>query len=247
MKYILSLSVIILFAFTQMNFKQSQKEYPRARAAYDDKGDFIEKTLSNKDLKANKLRLYLRAFKEEKEIEVWAKNSTDKKYQKLITYEVCATSGDIGPKRKQGDLQIPEGMYHINRFNPNSNYHLSMGINYPNPSDKILGEKNKLGGDIFIHGNCVTIGCLPITDDKIKELYILCVEAKNSGQNTIPVTIFPSRLTDAKLKSLKEVYKTQKDDVALWKELKMVYDLFNENKELPTIGFLDSGRHTVSK
>ena len=247
MKYTLSLPILLLFAFSQMNFKQSQKEYQRVQSAYDEKSDFIDKLLANNELKSNSLNLYLRAFKEEKEIEVWAKNNGSEKYEKLITYEICDTSGDIGPKRKQGDRQIPEGMYHIDRFNPVSNYYLSLGINYPNTSDKILGKSGNLGGDIFIHGNCVTIGCLPITDDKIKELYILCIEAKNAGQQNIPVTIFPAKLTDSKIADLKEQYPMQKEDILLWSELKKVYDLFNENRKLPTIAFLDNGRHSVSK
>jgi murein L,D-transpeptidase YafK len=109
---------------------------------------------------------------------VGKKNTSDQEFLHIKTYTVCATSGLIGPKRMQGDLQIPEGFYYIDRFNPYSNFYLSLGINYPNTSDRILGDKNNLGGDIFIHGDCVTIGCLPITDSEIKELYIFCVEAK---------------------------------------------------------------------
>ena len=98
----------------------------------------------------DKLRIYLRAFKDEKKIELWAKNFTDSKYKLIKVYKICRTSGDLGPKREQGDRQIPEGFYHINRFNPYSNFLLSLGLNYPNKSDRILGEKGNLGNDIFI-------------------------------------------------------------------------------------------------
>src|SRR5690606_40100008 len=142
----------------------------------------------------------------EKIIEVWVKGHNTTTYQLLCRYDCCTTSGTLGPKRREGDLQIPEGVYHINHFNPQSNFHLSLGINYPNASDKILSDPSKPGGAIYIHGNCVTIGCIPITDDKIKELYIMAVEAKNSGQQKIPVYIFPSRLDPAGMAALKREY-----------------------------------------
>ena len=169
------------------------------------------------------------------------------KYSLIKTYEVCRTSGRLGPKRKEGDLQTPEGFYHINRFNPKSAFHLSLGINYPNTSDKILGVKSKLGGDIFIHGACVTVGCLPITDDQIKELYIFCVEAKNNGQARIPVTIFPSKLTDNEYQRLTHTCNSDSDNMGLWTDLKKGYEIFNETKRLPSIGFLKSGRHSIIK
>ncbi|WP_156152294.1 murein L,D-transpeptidase family protein [Flammeovirga sp. OC4] len=201
--------------------------------------------LESKTLDKNSLKIYIRAFKKEGLIELWGKDKHQSKYTLIKSYDVCSSSGEIGPKRQQGDLQVPEGYYHIDRFNPNSNFYLSLGINYPNRSDEILGVKNRLGGDIFIHGNCVTIGCLPITDDQIKELYIFCIEAKNSGQSTIPVTIFPTKLTDENYKQLMDQYKGSSDKVGLWEDLKKGYDIFNKSKSLPSIAFLSSGRHKV--
>lgn len=229
------------------SFKENQLKYSRVRQAYKEKESSMVSLLKNKEVDRNELKIYLRAFKNEKQIELWGKNSSDKKYTLIKTYEVCQTSGSLGPKRKEGDLQIPEGFYHIDRFNPYSNFYLSLGINYPNKSDRILGVKNKLGGDIFIHGACVTIGCLPITDDQIKELYIFCIEAKNNGQLKIPVTIFPSRLTDSEYKRLSDKYKSDVDKIGLWTDLKKSYQIFNETKQLPSIGFLNSGRHNVNK
>ena len=89
--------------------------------------------------------IYLRIFKDEQILEVWTKRDVDKTYKKVCDYEFCATSGKLGPKRQEGDLQIPEGFYYIDRFNPNSNFFLSLGINYPNKSDKILGVKRQFG------------------------------------------------------------------------------------------------------
>lgn len=229
------------------SFKEQQLKYPRVRQAYKDKGASMESLLEVNKLDKSSLNIYLRAFKAEEKIELWAKNSEDKSFRLIKTYEVCSTSGKLGPKRKRGDYQVPEGYYSIDRFNPYSNFYLSLGINYPNKSDRILGLKGSLGGDIFIHGDCVTIGCLPITDEEIKELYIFCIEAKNSGQAKIPVTIFPSKLTDSKFSKLKSEHQSDADRVGLWTDLKKGYDLFNEHKQLPTIGFLQTGRHNVSR
>ncbi|MFC2096546.1 murein L,D-transpeptidase family protein [Bacteroidota bacterium] len=235
----------LLTSFISNSFKDDQLRYPRVRQAYKDKEASMNALFESNSIDKKKLRIYLRAFKEEKKIELWAKSSTDQKYKLIKEYKVCRTSGKIGPKRKQGDRQIPEGFYRINRFNPHSNFYLSLGINYPNKSDKILGEKNNLGGDIFIHGSCVTIGCLPITDNQIKELYIICVEAKNSGQSTIPVTIFPMELSESNFNKLKIKYSEDLDKIGLWIDLKKGYDIFNQTKELPNIGFLSTGKHTV--
>jgi murein L,D-transpeptidase YafK len=226
-------------------FKQEQLRYPRVRQAYAEKGELVNSLLNKHNIRNSSLRLYLRAFKQEQKIEVWAKNSYDEQFVLIKEYDVCGSSGTLGPKRRQGDRQIPEGFYHINRFNPSSNFHLSLGINYPNQSDKILGESGNLGDDIFIHGACVTIGCLPITDDKIKELYVFCVEARNAGQTTIPVTIFPARLTQIKFTILSLKYKNDSDKIPLWQALKKAYDIFNEAKKLPRIEFLSDGRHNV--
>jgi murein L,D-transpeptidase YafK len=107
--------------------------------------------------------------------------------------------GSLGPKRIQGDYQVPEGFYYVNEFNPNSNYHLALGLNYPNASDKILSDSVQPGGDIYIHGSCVTTGCIPIKDDQIEELYVLTTFARNLGQDFIPVHIFPVRFNNARV------------------------------------------------
>ena len=245
--FLIMILILLLSSFSTDTFKQDQLKYSRVREAYQSKEVEMLSLLKSMNIERNELQIYIRAFKYEKEIELWGKNRTDQKYQLIKKYDVCRTSGVLGPKRKQGDLQIPEGFYLINRFNPSSSYHLSLGINYPNKSDRILGEKGRLGGDIFIHGECVTIGCLPMTNDFIKEIYIICVEAKNNGQTAIPVVIFPAKLTETIFEQLTETYKNDIDKVGLWTDLKKGYDFFNDSKQLPSIGFLNSGRHEVGK
>ncbi len=222
-------------------------EYPRVREAYDAKEERMRSLLKKNGISENKFRIHIRAYKHEKAVELWAKNPSDTAYTKLKNYDICALSGDYGPKRQQGDRQIPEGFYHIDRFNPYSNYHLSLGINYPNPSDRRLGVKGDLGGDIFIHGDCVTIGCIPITDPRIKELYIFCVEARDQGQTRIPVRIFPARMNKMVYHNLLYQYEGEDPPEGLWKDLLKAERLFKKNAVLPEVEFRDNGRHRIEK
>jgi len=130
------------------------------------------------------------ALKNEKRLEIWAKDSNDK--NKFIrSYKIRKLSGKTGPKLREGDYQVPEGIYKIIGLNPNSSYHLSMKLNYPNEFDlahaKIEG-RTKPGSNIFIHGKAVSIGCLAMGDKTIEELFIL---ANDVGINNITVVISP--------------------------------------------------------
>ncbi|MDR1935412.1 MAG: hypothetical protein LBS49_07510, partial [Candidatus Accumulibacter sp.] len=149
--------------------------------------------------------------------------------------------GKPGPKRRLGDKQVPEGFYHIDRFNPDSDYLLSLGINYPNAADKIKSGNRNPGGDIFIHGACVSVGCLPMTDDKIREIYLYAVYAKNSGQDRIPVYIFPFRMTDANMKSHAAKNAGNPALIRFWKNLKKGYDRFSGNKQALKAGVDENG------
>ncbi len=237
--------LFFLVAGTPPGFKEEQMAFPRVRDAYAEKGEWMRQLLRDGGLEAGDLKLYIRIFKQEKELEVWAKKKEEPGYFLLHTIPVCRTSGSPGPKRKQGDRQIPEGFYHIDRFNPASRFHLSLGINYPNVSDRILGDPGRPGGDIFIHGSCVTIGCVPVTNRRIKELYILCVEAVNNGQHNIPVTIFPARMTDPNLEELRKDLPAGRGCAGLWEDLKRAYDRFESGHQLPRIEFLADGRHRI--
>jgi murein L,D-transpeptidase YafK len=244
------------------NFKSQQLKYERVRTAYEEKSEAVFALLKSKNLSTSKLRLFIRVFKKDELLEIWAKNSDAQAFQLLKTYNIASSSGNLGPKRKQGDMQTPEGFYHIDRFNPVSNFYLSLGINYPNTSDKILGEKGNLGGDIFIHGSNVTVGCMPMTDDKIKEIYILTVEARNAGQTEISVHIFPTKLTDSNMIMLQKwakspdfisYWKAIKNDqeidterfVKFWKNLKEGFDYFEGKHTLPKISVKTSGEYLV--
>jgi murein L,D-transpeptidase YafK len=176
--------------FQKESFKERQLQNSRVKVAYDEKLEIVKKYFQTKSINYDGFELFIRGLKKERKLETWVKEKGKDAYVLLITYDFCSTSGELGPKRKEGDLQIPEGIYHINHFNPQSNFYLSLGVSYPNKSDNILSDKKKPGGAIYIHGNCVTVGCIPITDEKIKELYVLAVEARNFGQQKFQFIYF---------------------------------------------------------
>jgi murein L,D-transpeptidase YafK len=236
-KPILLATLLFMSAATE-SFKESQLKFSRVKAAFEEKEEAVKEIFQTKGLSPQG-SLFIRAFKLEEELEVWVRG--EKEYQLLVTYPFCTSSGTLGPKRKEGDLQIPEGVYHINHFNPYSTFHLSLGINYPNASDRILSDKEHPGGAIYIHGNCVSIGCIPITDDKIKELYVMAVEAKNAGQEKIPVHIFPARVDEGKVDKLIRDYNTPTLTADLWRNLSLIYQHFESTHQLKNFKVNDKG------
>jgi murein L,D-transpeptidase YafK len=227
------IAIIAILSLSQLHadFLQDQLKYPRVRAAKTEKSELIRDTFKKKAVDYPPAEIFIRIFKLDRAVELWARSANMKAFRLIKTWEICSLSGHAGPKRRAGDNQVPEGFYYINNFNPVSSFHLSLGINYPNQSDSILGVSGHLGKDIFIHGSCVTIGCIPITDDCIEELYIIAVEAKAGGQSQIPVHIFPTRLDDAKYRSLIEGVKDSKL-LAFWENLRQGYALFEKENKL---------------
>lgn len=129
------------------------------------------------------------ATKAEKKLEVWVRK--EKHWVLLKTYPILKASGSMGPKRLSGDLQVPEGFYHVSQLNPHSHYHLSMRIDYPNSFDKKWAEfegRKKLGGNIYIHGAEKSAGCLAMGNEAIEELFYL---ASSMPQVDIDVMIMP--------------------------------------------------------
>ncbi len=230
---VLLIIVIIVTSFKSSEFISDQKKSERVKKAYNEKSDLLKKELLNKGISFDQINVLFVAYKSEQLIDVYAKNKSDIRYEKIHSYNVCAKSGKLGPKRRSGDYQVPEGFYHIERFNPSSRFYLSLGVSYPNQSDRIKSKASNLGGDIFIHGNCLTIGCMPMTDDKIKEIYIYALQAKESGQVKIPVYIFPFNMNNINYKAYCESYKQQADLIPFWSNLKIGYDkFFKEQVEL---------------
>ncbi|MBI5373654.1 MAG: L,D-transpeptidase family protein [Sphingobacteriales bacterium] len=230
------------------SFVDYQKSFPRPSEALDRKEDTLQKQFEAKKLKWPARYLYIRSFKYDSQLEVWVKNELKEPFRLFKTYRVCALAGALGPKRMQGDFQVPEGFYYINEFNPQSNYYLSLGLNYPNVSDKILSDSLKPGSDIYIHGSCVTVGCIPITDQQIDELYVLATHAKDLGQDFIPVHIFPIRYNVEK--SVKYLESLTKDDPELKKfedRLGDAFDFFEKYHQLPVVMIGDKGDYFVNE
>ncbi len=236
------ISFFLMAILQEPTFKEKQLQFTRVKEAYQTKEITVKKLFNHKNLNYQGYQLFLRAFKKEGKLEVWIKPKGESKYQLLTVYDVCSSSGRLGPKRREGDRQVPEGVYHISHFNPQSNFYLSLGLNYPNKSDKLLGHTNP-GSAIYIHGDCVTIGCLPMTDDKIKELYILAVEARNSGQTIIPVHIFPTRLDNAGIAMLEQEKDVDQNTILFWKNLQSIYLDFESEKTLRKVQISSSGQY----
>ncbi|MEZ4936979.1 MAG: L,D-transpeptidase family protein [Crocinitomicaceae bacterium] len=241
---VFNLLIIGLFFMSsdpQTGFKEKQKTYSRVRTAYSEKESSLKKELEAKGFEFSKInKIFIRALKKEMDLEVWIQKS-DGKYHLFKTYKFCSFSGILGPKMKQGDLQIPEGVYTIDRFNPWSNFYLSLGVSYPNKADRINSPYKSKGGDIFIHGNCVTIGCIPITDEFIKEFYVLCVESKNKGHE-IPVHIFPFRM-NFDLKTIPSYSEYAEGAEKLWPNLQPIFKDFEEKKTLSKISIDEKGKY----
>lgn len=214
------------------DFVSEQKKYKKVRTAYQEKENYLTTKLKEKNLSLQNINILIVAYKNEGELEIYVKSKTDKSYQKFLTYAICASSGNLGAKNQEGDCQVPEGFYYINHFNPTSNYFLSLGINYPNQADKKRSDAPKngksLGGAIYLHGSCVTIGCIPITDAYIKEVYVLAVQARTNGQTQIPIYIFPFRFTE---QNKQKYYPNHQNLVRFWDNIKTGYEKFEKNKQ----------------
>lgn len=189
--------------------------------------------------------LFIRVFKHERELELWARNGGEGAFTLIREYRVCALPGQLGPKRKMGDVQVPEGFYFIDQFNPRSEYHLSLRVNYPNIADRMRRDDLSLGGDIFIHGGCATVGCVPIEDANMEEVYWLAVQATDAGQRLIPVHIFPARLHTANLRWLRDAFDPEPELMAFWERLSEGYEYFEQTQRVPWITVAENGEYAV--
>jgi murein L,D-transpeptidase YafK len=247
-KFVLPVLFVLICSasFSQASFIDYQRKFPTVADALNRKTDTLKKQFEALGLQWPARQIYIRSFKYDSQLEVWVRNNANEPFKLFKTYSVCALAGTLGPKRMEGDYQVPEGFYYINAFKPNSAYHMSLGLNYPNESDKIISQGTNPGGGIYIHGSCVTVGCIPIQDYQIEEVYILAMSAKNSGQDFIPVHIFPVRYD--RPKSMAYFDKIMKDAPNIQKfeaKLKEVYDYFEKEKKLPVISIDPKGSYEI--
>ncbi len=180
-------------------------------------------------LKAKKIEygsaIFVRIFKESKELEVWMKRENT--FEQYKTYRICTYgSGELGPKRRRGDGQAPEGFYFVppKGMNPLSDFHLSFDFGYPNQYDR---AHQRTGSALMVHGDCVSIGCYAMTDPVIEEIYALADAALRRGQPFFKVHIFPFRMTDESMRKHRS-----SDWIEFWRNLKEGHDYF-EKKHIP--------------
>ncbi len=224
------------------SFEAEQRAFARVEAAFAAKEPRLRTLFARAGAPYPPRGLLLRAFKRDGALELWAEGA-DARYVLVQTYPICASSGGPGPKRREGDGQVPEGFYRVSHFNPVSAFHLSLGLDYPNALDRRAAAGSRPGGAIYIHGSCVTIGCIPITDDAIDEVYVAAVLARSGGRATIPVHVFPLRLTDEALAELARRHAQAPTLVAFWRNLKEGFDRFERDRRPPRVGFGADGRY----
>ncbi len=219
----------------------------RTASAFSRLEDSLRRQFEEKKLAWPPRQLYIRSFKYDKQVEVWVKGQPDESFRLFKTYRMCMQSGSLGPKRMEGDYQTPEGFYYINEFNPNSNYHLALGLNYPNASDRMLSDARRPGGDIYIHGGCVSTGCIAVSDLPIEEMYILAALARDRGQDFIPVHVFPVRYNVKR--SFEYLAQATRDNQFLQQfavTLKEAFDHFEEKKQLPLVMINRRGEYIIN-
>jgi murein L,D-transpeptidase YafK len=177
-----------------------------------------------------------RIFKEESEMEIWKQNR-DGQFELLKTYPICRWSGDLGPKKKEGDRQAPEGFYTITpgQMNPNSSYYLAFNTGFPNAYDRAMGYT---GSELMVHGDCSSRGCYAMTDEQIQEIYALARESFFGGQKAFQLQAYPFRMT-----ALNMAKHRNNPNFAFWKMLKEGYDHFDATHQEPKVAICD--RHYV--
>ncbi|MBS7836048.1 L,D-transpeptidase family protein [Wohlfahrtiimonas chitiniclastica] len=182
--------------------------------------------------------IFVRIFKEERMLEIWYEKHG--KYQQLTNYPICYYSGPLGPKKRQGDKVSPEGFYQVTRraLNPYSQYYKSFDLGFPNQYDRFKGYT---GDYLMVHGDCVSVGCYAMTDQQMDEIYQLVAASLNRGQSSVPVHVFPFKMTDARLSREKH-----SPHYAFWLELKEGYDYFEKYHKVPNIG-IRSGKYTINQ
>jgi hypothetical protein len=182
-------------------------------------------------------QMLLRAFKKEKRVELWAASRAGGAMAHVTTYEICRASGELGPKRQEGDWQVPEGFYTLGDYTPATGYYLAMLVSYPNLSDRILGDKQHPGNEIMIHGRCASVGCLAMSDERIQEIWVAAAALRNAG-GVVHLHIFPSR-------DMAGLVRNAPDDAtrAFWANLAEGLDFFAAQRRQPVVRVDAEGRY----
>src|SRR5277367_119369 len=172
--------------------------------------------------------MLIRAYKKEAELEIW-KMKSDGQYALLKTYPICRWSGQLGPKKREGDMQVPEGFYTIapGQMNPNSHYYLAFNVGYPNAYDRAYGRS---GGNVMVHGVCSSAGCFSMTDEQVADIYAIARESFAGGQREIQLQSYPFHMTAENLAKFR-----LDPNIDFWKDLKNGSDHFEVTKAEPPV------------
>lgn len=208
---------------------------PRAAAAAANVQAALERDLTAMGLEFGD-PVFIRVFKDQNQLELFVRNRVTAKFDLFRTYPIAAASGVPGPKLEEGDGQVPEGFYNVTpaAMKPDSQFHLAFNIGFPNEYDR---AHQRTGSCIMVHGNCVSVGCLAMTDEKIEEIYTLCAAALDAGQAGFRVHIFPFRMTGEAMAKV-----TGNSNEGFWKNLREGYDFFEKNHVPPVVSVV-AGRY----
>lgn len=235
--------LLLMTLFKTQDIYSLRLEYPRVEQAAQNTQVYWEKTLEEKGLTLPLDQIFIQSFKEEKQLEIWGRNQGE--FHHIKTYPICVVPGKIGPKIRQGDKQVPEGWYQIDSINPKSDFHLSLRINYPNAADSIRSKNEKdPGGDIFIHGDCYSVGCIPIEDEPMEEVFWLVVQSLYAFPHCeIPVLILPFDLNNEE--KYAQYTKDFPKNIPFWEELKSIQLYFDDLGVLPNVLVNEEGQYLI--
>jgi murein L,D-transpeptidase YafK len=208
--------------------QDAQARYGRVREARQRTGRVVDQLFAKAgaDYPAPVL---LRAFKDEGLLELWALSGAKGRFVRVAAFPFTGTSGDLGPKRRRWDRQIPEGFYKVKSFNGASRFHLSLEVDYPNASDRVLSDRRHPGNNIFIHGNELSIGCIPLGDLGIEQVYLAVLDSASAGFE-VPVQIFPCSFADPECqRTLQKYFRRRPALKEFWANLEEGYRAFEQD------------------
>ncbi len=241
MHYILGSAVATLLSVTAGPFQTEPVEGPLVASSERSKTAHLNQAGQlRQDLRARGLNfgapIFIQIFKDSRELDLHVLGPHG--FERFRTYWICQMSGDLGPKLHNGDHQAPEGFYQVTPewMNPNSSFHLSFNLGYPNRLDRQLA---RTGNNIMIHGDCVSEGCFAMTDEYMEEIYTLAEAALLSGQPAFEVHVFPFRMTE-------ETLQRHQDSpwISFWENLRSGYDYFEQFRFPPVIS-TDRDRYLI--
>jgi murein L,D-transpeptidase YafK len=229
MRRLLSIAAIVIGLFALAGCQGSIDDLS-PKASRELPASIVQK-IKAKGMKKN-APVYFRLFKDEHVLEVW-KQKDNGKFDMVQNYNICAWSGTLGPKVKQGDRQAPEGYYPLrpSQMNPASKYFLAINTGFPNAFDRAHGRS---GADLMIHGACSSSGCYSMTDENVQQIFAFARDAFEGGQSEIILEALPFRMTPEKM----ALFATHKD-FKFWEMLREGYDSFELTKIPPKVDFCE--------